>query len=208
MNSILKAVCVAGAVTALSGVALAASLAVGKKIEVNVDAKKMEQEKKDLWAKFGGWCSIKDWHPSVANCVESKDGDTEFRTLTLKDGGVIKEKLLERTGSLYKYAIIESPFPVKNYEAQFTLTPDDDDEDEVNFAWSAVFDANGKEDKEARGVIDGVIKAGMDNIKKMTAKAGAKDDDGDKPAAKSGGDDDGKPAAKNSSGSGSGSGAH
>ncbi len=85
--------------------------------------------------------------------------------MTLKDGGVIKEKLLERTDSLYKYAIIESPLPVKNYEAQFALTPDDDDEDEVNFAWSAVFDPEGKPDKEARGVIDGIFKAGMDNIK-------------------------------------------
>lgn len=182
MKSIYGAVCVASALTIASGVAVAASLAVGKKVEVNVDAKKIEDEKKALWAKFGGWCSIKDWHPAVAKCEESKDGDTELRTLTLKDGGVVKEKLLERRDNLYKYAILESPFPVKNYEAQFALTPDDDDDDEVNFAWSAVFDPEGKPDKEARSVIDGVIKAGMDNIKAMTAKGGKKgkkDDDDD-----------------------------
>jgi hypothetical protein len=50
------------------------------------------------------------------------------------------------------------------------LTPDDDDEDEINFAWSATFDANGKPDKEARGVIDGIFKGGLDNIKTMAAK--------------------------------------
>jgi hypothetical protein len=158
--------------------AWAASLAVGKKLEVNVDPKNMDAEKKALWERFGGWCSIKDWHPAIANCEESRDGDASFRTLTLKDGGVIKEKLLESRDNLYRYAIIESPLPVKNYEAQFALTPDDDDEDEINFAWSATFDPNGKEDKEARGVIDGIFKAGLDNIKAMTAKPGAKDDDG------------------------------
>lgn len=146
----------------------AASLAVGKKVEINVDPKKMNEERADLWKRFGGWCSIKDWHPAVAKCEESKEGDAEFRTLTLKDGGVIKEKLIDRKDFLYKYEIVESPLPVKNYEAQFALTPDDDDEDEINFAWSAVFDAEGKPDKEARGVIDGIFKGGLDNIRTMT----------------------------------------
>lgn len=146
----------------------AASLAVGKKIEVNVDPKKMDEERAGLWKKFGGWCAIQEWHPAVAKCEESKEGDAEFRTLTLKDGGIVKERLTERKDFVYKYVILESPFPVKNYEAQFALTPDDDDENEINFAWSAVFDAEGKPDKEARGIIDGVIKGGLDNIKMLT----------------------------------------
>ena len=184
MKTLLKAVCFAGALIAVSSAASAASLAVGKKIEVTVDPAKMAAETAALWKQFGGWCSIKDWHPAVAKCDESKDGDTTLRTLTLKDGGVVKEKLLESTANRYRYAIIESPWPIKNYEAQFTLTPDDDDLDEVNFAWSAVFDPNGKPDKEVRALIDGVIKAGMDNIKKLTKNAGAKDDDDDKPKKK------------------------
>lgn len=156
----------------------AASLAVGKKLEVNVDPKQMDAEKAALWKKFGGWCAISEWHPAIAKCEESKEGADTFRTLTLKDGGIIKEKLLESVDFRYRYAIIESPLPVKNYEAQFTLTPDDDDEDEINFAWSAVFDpADGKADKDARDVITGIFKAGMDSIKDKTKKEGAKDKD-------------------------------
>lgn len=158
---------------ALASPVEAASLAVGKKAEINVDAKKMHEERTSLWKKFGGWCSIKDWHPAIANCEQSKEGDAQFRTLTLKDGGTIKERLVEQKDFFYKYVIVESPLPVKNYEAQFALTPDDDDEDEINFAWSAVFDAEGKPDKEARGTIDGIFKTGLDNIKTMTA-GGAK----------------------------------
>lgn len=158
----------------LAGTAGAASLAVGKKAEINVDPAKMDEERARLWKQFGGFCSIKDWHPAVANCEESKEGDVTFRTLTLKDGGKLKEKLVDLKDFLYRYEIVEGPWPVKNYQSQFALTPDDDDEDEINFAWSGVFDADGKPDKEVRALVDSVYKAGLDNIKAMT---GSKDKD-------------------------------
>jgi hypothetical protein len=171
----IQGIAVAG-VVALAGVfagsaANAASIAVGKKLELKVDAKKMDEERTRLWTKFGGWCALKDWHPAVANCEESTEGDAKIRVLTLKDGGKIKEKLLDEKPNFYRYEILESPLPVKNYQAQFALTPDDDDEDEINFAWSATFDADGKTNKEAHDIIEGIFTAGLDNIK---ATAGAK----------------------------------
>ena len=176
MKFVVKAFAVAVALAAFGGPAAAGSVAVGKKLEVDVDADNMAKEKTRLWKQFGGWCAIKDWHPAIASCDESKEGDTQFRTLTLKDGGgKIKEKLLEMTEGRYKYEIIESPLPVKNYQAQFALTPDDDDLDEVIFAWAATFDPEGKTDKEAKAVIEGIFISGLDNIKKMTG--GDKDED-------------------------------
>ena len=145
--------------------ASAASLVSAKKLEIDVDAAKVEAERLALWDKIGGWCAISEWHPAVAKCEELKEGDAEFRTLTLKDGGVIKERLLERGTATYKYEIIESPLPVTNYSAQFSVTPDDDDLDEINVVWSATYDAKGAEDKEARKVIDGIFKAGIESIK-------------------------------------------
>jgi hypothetical protein len=144
----------------------AASIASGRKLEVHVDEAKVEEEKKALWAQFGGWCAIAEWHPAIKTCEESKEGDTEYRTLTLQDGGKIKEKLVDKSGASYRYEIIESPLPVKNYEAQFSVTPDDDDLDEVNIVWAATYDAaDGKEDAEARKTIDGIFKDGIESIK-------------------------------------------
>ncbi|HVX34822.1 MAG TPA: SRPBCC family protein [Hyphomicrobium sp.] len=182
MMRFVQGIAVAGAV-ALTGLfaagpaANAASIAVGKKLELKVDPKQMNEERARLWAQFGGWCALKDWHPAVASCEESTEDGAKVRVLTLKDGGKIKEKLLDEKPNFYRYEILESPLPVKNYQAQFTLTPDDDDEDEINFAWSATFDANGKTNKEAHDVIDGIFKAGLDNIKTM---AGTKADADDK----------------------------
>lgn len=149
----------------------AASLVSAKKLEINVPEDKVQAEQTALWEKIGGWCAISQWHPAVAKCDESKEGADTFRTLTLKDGGVIKEKLLEVNGTSYKYEIVSGPLPVKNYQAQFSVTPDDDDLDEINVSWSATYDADGKPDKEARSVIDGIFKAGIESIKAMQPPA-------------------------------------
>lgn len=173
-NSITALMMAAGALAIGAGAASAASLVSAKKLEINVDETKTEAERKALWEKVGGWCAIKEWHPAVAACDESKEGADTFRTLTLKDGGKIKEKLVDTGTTSYRYAIIESPLPVKNYEAQFSVTPDDDDLDEINVVWSATYDAaDGKDDKDARKTIDGIFKDGIDSIK---AKYGTADD--------------------------------
>ncbi|MCC7250425.1 MAG: SRPBCC family protein [Hyphomicrobium sp.] len=164
-----------GALVVGGGAASAASLVSAKKLELNVDETKTEEERRALWEKVGGWCAIKEWHPAVAACEESKEGDDTFRTLTLQDGGKIRERLVDTGATSYRYEILESPFPVKNYEAQFSVTPDDDDLDEINVVWSATYDpADGKDAKDARSTIDGVFTAGIDSIK---AKYGKSDDD-------------------------------
>ena len=125
----------------------------------------MDEETKALWAQFGGWCAIAEWHPAVKSCTEEQRGRRRVPHVDARDGGKIKEKLIIK-GELYRYAIVESPLPVKNYEAQFSVTPDDDDQDEVNIVWAATYDAaDGKEDKDARETIDGIFKDGIASIK-------------------------------------------
>jgi hypothetical protein len=179
MKSLVTALVVGCALAASGMAAEAASLVSGKKLEVNVNPDTLEQERLAVWERFGPWCAIQDWHPAVKKCEESKEGDVTYRTLTLQDGGVIKEKLTEqKPGMSYKYVIVESPLPVKNYEAQLSVVPDDDDLDEINVVWAATYDpADGKDAKEARNTIDGIFKDGIKNIEKMIGKKeGAKGD--------------------------------
>lgn len=174
----LSATCV---FLALGVAADAASLTSGKKLEVDVDPDKVSEETAKLWDRFGGWCAIAEWHPAVKTCEEVKDGDDLYRTLTLQDGGIIKEKLVDKSAVSYRYAIVESPLPVKNYEAQFSVVPDDDDLDEVNIVWAATYDAaDGKEDGDARKTIDGIFKDGINNIETMLGPDKDDDDDKDK----------------------------
>lgn len=161
-----------------AGVASAASLVAAKKYEYGVEKGTAEAERKEFWEKFGGWCAIKDWHPAVTECEESKEGDDTFRTLTLGDGGIIKEQLLATGATMYRYKILESPLPVKNYEAMFQAMPEGDDLDGVKMTWSATFDvADGKEPKEAVTTINGIFQAGVDSIKEIYGRAEEDDDD-------------------------------
>lgn len=161
-----------------AGAASAASLVVGQKYEYDVEKGTAEAERKTFWDKYGGWCAIQDWHPAVEKCEESKEGDDTFRTLTLTDGGIIKEQLLATSATMYRYAILESPLPVQNYSGQFQVLPEGDDLDGVKLTWSATFDpADGKEAKEARDTINDIFKAGVEAIK--ADHGGSSDDDDD-----------------------------
>lgn len=177
MRALFTALLTICACVMLGAAADAAGLASGKKLEVKVNPAKVKEETAALWDRFGGWCAIAEWHPAVKSCEEVKEGNDTFRKLTLQDGATIKEKLLDKSGVSYRYAIVESPLPVKNYEAQFSIVPDDDNEDEVNIVWAATYDAaDGKDDKEARKTIDGIFKDGIKTIETMI---GDKDDDKD-----------------------------
>ncbi len=111
-------------------IAAAAAFAVGATSALAASGISVRQTAKvdgtntDVWAKIGAFCAIKDWHPALSGCEESKEGDTTFRTLTLKDGGQIKEKLTGTSETGYTYQIIDGPLPVKDYSASFSARAD------------------------------------------------------------------------------------
>jgi hypothetical protein len=143
---------------------LASLAAFGSQAAVAVEVRQVAEVKASpaaVWAKVGEWCAIKDWHPAIADCQPGKRG---FRTLTLKDGGKILEKITKTGKNTYSYEIIESPLPVKNYKA--SLAAKADSLGTTDLTWTAKFDAaKGKSDAEAAAVIKGIFDAGLNNIK-------------------------------------------
>jgi len=123
-----------------------------------------------VWEVVGHFCAIKTWHPAVADCVETKEGDVTFRTLTLKDGGKIKEKLTGTEDLSYTYEIVESPLPVKNYKSKLWLELDDEPDRTVIF-WQSDFDANGASDDDAKAEITSILSDGVKGIKKQAIAA-------------------------------------
>ena len=117
-----------------------------------------------VWAKIGGFCAIKEWHPAVAECEAYDDHGTQYRTLTLADGAKISEKHGGAEATSYSYYIKKSPFPVKTYKATFAATGD---ANSTTINWSAKFKAKDAPDEEAKSVIDGVFTAGMASIEAM-----------------------------------------
>ncbi len=122
-------------------------------------SRKFERSADDLWGRVGGWGSIHEWHPAVKSTDVSEDGSV--RTLTLGDGAVIVEKLLERNERSYSYRFEESPLPVKDYRATFQVRADGDGS---VVEWEGTFEPAGISDAEAVELIEGIYQAGLDAL--------------------------------------------
>jgi hypothetical protein len=116
-----------------------------------------------VWAKVGDFCGIASWHPAIEKCALSADGKT--RTLSLKGGGSIVEKLEKRDDAQhsYSYSIVEGPLPVANYMSTISVAKDGTG---TKVSWNGHYDAKGASDADAKKTIDGVYQAGVDVLVK------------------------------------------
>jgi Polyketide cyclase / dehydrase and lipid transport len=115
-----------------------------------------------VWGKVGDFCGIANWHPAVAKCELSHG--KKIRTLTLKGGGTIVERLLkwDTKGRSYSYTIVSSPLPVTHYFSTIKVTADGAGSD---VSWTGKYKAKkGTSDADAQKVIDGIYKAGVDAL--------------------------------------------
>ena len=118
----------------------------------------------DAWDAISDFCSIKDWHPVIAECEQfDQDGKT-MRTLTTGDGGELLEELheLDDAGMSMTYSIIESPLPIADYVSTIAVTAAGDG---ATITWSSTFNAAGVSDDEALELMTGIYHAGLDSLK-------------------------------------------
>jgi hypothetical protein len=125
----------------------------------------------EIWEVVGDFCAIKDWHPAVAECAQTEEDGATFRTLTLKDGAKIKEKLTGTEDLAYTYEIVEGPLPVKDYSSKLWLEVDDEPDRSVIY-WQSEFDAaDGTSDEDAEKIVTGILADGVKGIKKKAIEA-------------------------------------
>jgi hypothetical protein len=116
-----------------------------------------------VWKNIGDFCGIATWHPAVEKCELSDNGKT--RTLSLKGGGTIVEKLVSRNDKAhnYTYQIVSSPLPVSDYVSTIKVLPKGSGS---SIVWTGHYKAKGASDADAKKTIDGIYKAGVDVLAK------------------------------------------
>jgi hypothetical protein len=129
-----------------------------------------------IWGFLRDFARVDAWHPDVTNVsIEGTDAGPragQERTITLRDGSVMRERLLalDDVQHSYQYSLIESPLPVSEHSSTVALFPVTTD-DATFVTWSADFVLEGD---EPAGLVDGVrdqvMLAGFDG---MRARAGA-----------------------------------
>lgn len=157
----------------LAGLCLAALVSIGAApasadtLSRSVDVKGSPAA---IWAKIGGFCAIRDWHPAIGTCTE--DGKTPLtRTLVTKDGKATFVEL--ETGSsadehFYSYTFTSSPLPVEHYAATLKVTEKSADISTVT--WSGSYTPVPGKEKAASEALAGIYESGLDSIRQMLGK--------------------------------------
>ena len=115
-----------------------------------------------VWWQVGGFCEISDWLPPIKDCDDWWENGTRYRKLTTTDGATVTEKLTAKSARSYSYDIIESPLPVANYHATFSVMPAPGGGTIVD--WTAHFQAHNATNAQAAAVMAGIFEAGLNHI--------------------------------------------
>jgi hypothetical protein len=125
----------------------------------------------DVWRVVRDFNALPNWTPFVAESRIEQNMPADqigcVRNFRLKDGGLIRERLLALSDYDLSctYSILESPMGVENYIASVTLTPVTDGN--ATFAeWQAEFDcAPERESALVRQISVNVFQAAFDALK-------------------------------------------
>lgn len=129
-----------------------------------------------VWAIVKDFGNMHSWHPGIASTKLEKKGDETFRTLTLKSGGDIYEKLRSADDATMKmkYEIVSGVAPVADYNAFMTVTAGPG-ASESTVTWVGRFYRTyklnppippGQDDETAVNFITGVFDSGLAGLKK------------------------------------------
>ncbi len=142
----------------------------------------IKAEPATVWAVVKDFGGMHKWHPAVAGTKveDRKDNESEatlpHRTLSLKDGGNVVEKLREVNDADMKidYKMVEGTIPVSNYRAVMQVKAGPG-AGEATLVWTGRFynKANsmeakpGEDNPTANAAINGIYDAGLAGIKAM-----------------------------------------
>ena len=135
-----------------------------------------------VWAMVKDFGNLQVWHPAIASDKIEKKNDENgematFRTLTLKGGGEIVEKLrsIDDAAMKIKYEIVSGVAPVADYTAVMTVAAGPG-AGESTVTWVGRFYRTyklnppipaGQDDETAVKFVTGVFDSGLANLKKV-----------------------------------------
>ncbi len=143
---------------------------VEKSITINASPDK-------VWAIVKDFGSFQKWEPLVSDIKLEKKGEDTLRTLTLKSGGKVIERLkgIDEEAMKLKYEIVEGSVPVADYNS-FIVVTKGSNPNESNVTWVGrfyrVYKLNppipaGQDDESALKAVNEIYDAGLPALKKL-----------------------------------------
>jgi len=119
----------------------------------------------EVWKLVANFGELDQFVEAITNCTTEGTGVGTVRTLTLQDGGEVKEKLesLDVDNRVLTYSIAESPMPIENYTG--TLEVKSIDNGQSEFIWSSEFEADEGVEDEMKEAMEGLYTLGVEGLK-------------------------------------------
>lgn len=109
----------------------------------------------EVWAEIGGFGAIAAWHPAVDDSPVVDIEGVAHRHLSLSDGGLATERLIETGVTFHRYEVVDTPFPMAEGVGTLSCKPE---EDGCRVYWSLDFEPT---DPVSDDVAAGFIEAGL-----------------------------------------------
>jgi hypothetical protein len=129
-----------------------------------------------VWALLENFGDVSRWHPDVPES-RIEDGGAgrkwgDIRSIKLRDGTPIREKLLAISDALksYTYSVIEAPLPIRNHSSTVSLSATPDNRTAITWTADFIVDDGIDAAAIAAGVKAGVIDLGFEGLKATVAK--------------------------------------
>ena len=122
-----------------------------------------------VWAVIGEFCDIRRWHGQARTCALFHDEGQTARNLDLRGIGTLVEVQLDRDeeAMTYSYALVHSPWPVKQHRATLTVAPAGEG---TVVVWRATFRLENACDEGAVARIEDLFRGGLADIAHEVAR--------------------------------------
>ncbi len=130
-----------------------------------------------VWAIIKDLGSLQKWQPLVSDTKVEKKGEDTFRTLTLKSGGKVLQRIkgIDDAAMKLKYEMVEGAVPVSDYNA-YIVVAKGSNPNESSVIWVGRFYRfyklnppipAGQDDESAVNAVSGIYDAGLQGLKKL-----------------------------------------
>lgn len=118
-----------------------------------------------VWNLVNDFNGLDKFVEAVTESSIEGSGAGAVRTLTLQDGGKVKEKLesLDNDRRILTYSIVESPMPIQNYRG--TMQVREISDNQSVFTWSSTFETAEGADEEMEKAMENLYSMGVKGLK-------------------------------------------
>ena len=119
----------------------------------------------DVWKLVSNFNGLDKFVEAITESSIESSGVGAVRTLTLQDGGKVKEKLesLDNDRRILTYSIVDSPMPIQNYKGIIQVREISDTQS--LFTWSSTFETDEGVEDEMKEAMEELYSLGVEGLK-------------------------------------------